>query len=416
LAAYPLPANIAALSDEKLLDIVERSAFDFFLNESNIENGLVKDFCKVWQKDHTPVASSAAVGFALTSYCVGASRGWITDDAAKARILNTLKFYRDKAEQEHGFFYHFLDMDTGERWEESEVSSVDTALLLAGMLMAANYYPDTEIATMAREIYARVDWEWMLDGGRTLSMGWTPEAGFLSARWADYCELMIIYLLAIGSPSHPIPESSWYQWSRLLNQYKDETFIACPPLFTHQYAHIWVDFRGIADEEANYFENSQAATRANQKWCWDRRDKFKTYAEGFWGLTACDGPTGYMAYGAPYGVDDGTVSPTAAIGSIVFTPKASIAQIRLLLEKLPKKVWGRYGFIDAFNLEEEWYSKRYLGIDQGPILLMIENYRTGLVWKTFMQEESIQQALKAVGFVSESKEETSKRPAETPAA
>ncbi len=399
LPAYPLPATPSSLTDDALLDTVERATFGYFLNEANPSNGLVKDFCRVWSKDHLPVASSAAVGFGLSSLCVGASRGWIPDALAKERILATLKFFRDDAEQEHGFFYHFMDMDSGARWEESEVSSMDTTLLLAGMLTAAHYYPGTEIEKIAKEIYERVDWAWMLNGGRTLSMGWTPEGGFLNIRWADYCELMIIYVLAIGSPTHPIPADCWYQWGRMRCQYDKDTFIGCPPLFTHQYSQIWVDFRGMRDEEADYFDNSIHATIANQKWCIAHKAKFRTYREGFWGLTACDGPTGYMAYGAPYGTDDGTVSPTAAIGSIVFTPAESLGMIRLMLLKLPDKVWGRYGFIDAFNLQQDWFSNKYLGIDEGPILLMIENYRTGLIWKTFMKEPAIARAVKAAKFV-----------------
>ncbi len=395
---YPLPDKPYTLPDDKLLDAVQRAAFGYFWAETNPLNGLIKDFCLVRSDDQIPVASSAAVGFGLSGLCVAASRGWIPDAIAQKRILTTLKFYRDDAEQEHGFFYHFLDMETGRRWEESELSSVDTALLLAGMLHAGRQYAGTEIQSLAQEIYERVDWRWMMNGKKTLCMGWTPEDGFLNAHWDGYCELMIIYLLAIGSPTHPIPAGSWYEWARLENMYEGEKFIACPPLFTHQYSQLWVDFRGMKDKDADYFENSAAATRANMKWSQKRQDKFRTFKEGFWGLTASDGPAGYMAYGAPYGVDDGTVAPTAAISSIVFAPKESLAMIRLMLEKMQPEVWGRYGFIDAFNLEKEWFSNKYIGIDQGPIVLMIENYRSGQVWKTFMKVPEIQKALNAVGF------------------
>ncbi len=396
--SYPLPKNAADLPPDQLLDIVQHAAFDYFPNNTHPTNGLVKDLCRKSNSDHYPIASTAAVGYGMSSLCVGVSRGWISDAKAKDLILKGLKFYRNQAEQEHGFFYHFLDLETGERWEYSEVSSVDTAILLAGMLTAANYYPGTEIEKLAREIYRRVDWNWMLGKEKTLCMGWTPEDGFLTARWSDYCELMVLYLLAIGSDTHPIPSKCWYQWSRLRTEFDGENFIACPPLFTHQVSHIWVDFRGMQDEEADYFENSIRATRANKKWCQSRTKRFKTYKEGFWGLSASDGPTGYMAYGAPYGVDDGTVTPTAAISSIVFTPEDSVAMIRLMLKKLTPKIWGPYGFVDAFNLELSWFSNKYIGIDQGPIVLMIENYRTGLVWKTFMKEPAIQKALKAVKF------------------
>ena len=396
--AYPLPEDASRLGDNQLLDLVQRAAFEYFVHESNTANGLVKDFCRVKTKDKMPMTSTAATGFGLASLCVGASRGWISDDVAKTRILATMKFFRNDAESEHGFFYHFLDGETGRRWDESELSSVDTALLLAGMLTAAHYYPGTQIETLAQEIYKNVDWQWMMAGGRTLCMGWKPEEGFLNVRWADYCELMIIYLLALGSPTHPIPADAWYQWGRMLNQFENEKFIACPPLFTHQYSHTFVDFRGMRDEEANYFTNSILATQANRKWCVANAKKFQTYREGFWGLTACDGPSGYMAYGAPYGVDDGTVAPTAAISSIVFTPQESLSAIRLMLEKLGPKVWGRYGFIDAFNLEQKWFSNKYLGIDLGPMVLMIENHRTGLIWKTFMKEPAIQKAMDAAKF------------------
>jgi hypothetical protein len=294
-----------------------------------------------------------------------------------------------------------VDMKDGTRWGKTEISSIDTALLLAGIVFAGEYFKDTEIEKLADEIYERVDWPWMLNGGKTLSHGFRPESGFIPYRWSNYNEAMILYILAIGSPTHPVAPDTWRAWSRSpLVNYKNYQFIGAPALFTHQYSQIWVDFKGKRDNFKNYFENSIHASLANRQWCIDNSETSATYSAKSWGLTACDGPDGYKAYGAPYGTNDGTVAPTAAIGSIVFTPNYSMDVIKNLYNNYKDRVWGKYGFVDSYNWQRDWVSDKYIGIDQGPIVLMIENYRTGLIWKYFMQNECIKKASNLCGFKS----------------
>ncbi len=390
----------SVLSDEDLINLIEKKSFNYFWNEANPENGLVRDKAFNFKAGGDPVASIAAVGFALTAYPIGVERGWITRKEAYDRTLKTLNFFLYKLDNVHGFFFHFVSMENGKRVWNSEISSIDTALFLAGALFAGNYFKGTEVESLANQIYQRVDFPWMLNGGKTLSMGWKPEGGFLKMKWDSYNENMILYFLAIGSPTFPIPADSWRAVTRKIKSYGSYVLIASPPLFTHQYSHCWIDFRGITDGHANYFKNSMMATLVNRAFCLDQRDKYKTYSENVWGLTASDGPGGYIAYGSGPGdaVHDGTVAPTAAISSIVFTPELSISVARELYERHKELLWGRYGFADAFNLDVNWKSLYVIGIDAGPMLLMIENYRTGFVWKQFMQITAIQKAIKDIGF------------------
>ena len=390
----------ATVSDDELLTLIQKKSFNFFWNEGNPNNGLLPDKAFNFKAGADPVASIASVGFALTAYPIGVEHQWITRNQAYDRTLKTLKFFRDHVEREHGFFYHFVDMETGKRAWNSEVSSIDTALFLAGALFSGSYFKGTEVEKLANQIYDRVDFPWMLNRGKTLSMGWKPEGRFLKPRWNEYNEHMILYFLAIGSPANPISADSWKAIKRKVMAYGSYVLIACPPLFTHQYSQCWIDFRGITDGNANYFKNSVMATLANRAFCLDQRNKYETYSENVWGLTASDGPSGYKAYGAEPGgaVHDGTIAPTAAISSIVFTPELSINVARELYEKHRQMLWGRYGFTDSFNFDLNWKSPYVLGIDVGPMLIMIENYRTGFVWRQFMKLAPIQKALREIGF------------------
>lgn len=386
--------------EREILEAVERRGIDFFWLEANPENGLIKD--RAHYRERTPLeyapCSIASIGFGLSALVVAADRGWLPREEVYNRVLTTLRTL-SKAQRVHGFFYHLLDMKSGLRTWKSEISSVDTALLLAGVLHAGAYFRGTEVDRLSRDLYEAVEWPWMTDGGRTLTMGWTPEQGFLPHRWDQYCESMLMYLLAIGSPTHPLPASAWHEIARPIGKYGDNVCIASPPLFTHQYAHVWIDFRDKHDSYADYFENSRQATRANRQFCIDHKDDFSTYAENVWGLTACQAPDGYRAYGAPPGraIHDGTVAPTAAIGSIVFTPRDSIDLIRHLFERR-QDLWGSYGFCDAFNDAKRWYSREVLGIDKGAEVLMIENFLRGSVWAVFSTIPDVQRAMKLVGF------------------
>lgn len=394
--------------DEALVDEIAYRAFLFFWQEANPQTGLIKDRANNFGSDEYTVASTAAVGFGLTALCIGKERGWITAEAGYERALTTLRFYRDQMTDVHGFYYHFVDVNTGERMWNSEVSSIDTAWYLAGALSVASCYSGTEVETIANYLYEQADFQWLLTNGGErpsellLSHGWVPETGFLPYRWNTYSELMVLYLLALGSPTHAIPAESWAAWSRPVGTYAGYTSIAQGPLFTHQYSHAWVDFRGKRDQLGyDYFESSVNATLANRQFAIDNRDKFSTYNEHIWGLTACDTPDGeYRAYGAPPGLalHDGTVAPSAAAGSIVFTPDLSLAALRTMYMQFGDQLWGRYGFSNAFNLDRNWWDQDVIGIDLGITLLMIENYRSGLVWRIFMSHPAIQQAMGAAGF------------------
>ncbi len=402
----PVPSLFLS-SDIAFLNEIEHRAFLYFWQQANPQTGLIKDRANNFDPDTYTVASTAAVGFGLTGICIGQERGWITPDAGYERALTTLRFYRDEMDEVHGFYYHFVDVDTGERVWESEISSIDSALFLAGALTVGQCYPGTEIETIANQLYERADFWWLLtdDGARPdeklLGHGWKPETGFLPYRWDTYNEAMILYLLAIGSPTHPISPESWNAWSRPTDTYAGYTTFAQGPLFTHQYSHAWVDFRGQQDGLGfDYFKSSVDATLANRQFAIDNSEHFATYDDNIWGLTACDGPQGYRAYGAPPGYPDhdGTVSPAAPAGSIPFTPRLSIAALREMYTRYGDRLWGQYGFSDAFNVDQDWWDQDVIGIDLGITLLMIENYRSGLIWRTFMPHPAIQRAVEAAGF------------------
>jgi hypothetical protein len=387
-------------SDDALLDEIERRGFDFFWNEAGASSGQVKDRALLYGNDKRTIASIAATGFGLSGLCIADTRGYKKKEEIVERVRGTLRFLWQKLPHEHGFFYHFIDMNSGERQWKCEISSIDTSLLLCGVLTARQHFADSEIQDLATKIYERVDWPWMLNGGKTLSMGWHPESGFLDARWNQYCELMMIYLLALGSPTHPIPAKAWKAWTRPTVEFQGLEYISGnDPLFTHQYSHAWFDFRGKHDAYANYFENSVKATIAHKQFCLSLRDEFPDYSEHLWGITASDSAKGYQAWGGPprIGDLDGSVVPCAAGGSLPFLTAECKQVLRTVKERYPK-AWGRYGFVDAFNPLTKWYDPDVLGIDLGITMLMAENLRSGLIWNTFMKNKEAQSGMEKAEF------------------
>jgi hypothetical protein len=399
--------------DQSFLDDLEHRSFRYFWDQADPHTGLVPDRARTdaspLDDNHRDVGSTAATGFGLTGLCVAAERGWIERGAARERTRNTLQFFANRAFQQHGWFYHWLDTKSGERRWNSEVSSIDTALLLAGVLTVRQYFhEDAEIKRLASKIYERVDFRWMLNGQPLLlSHGWKPETGFLKPRWDTYSEDTILYLLAIGSPTHPIPAQSWYALWRDRYRYEGYAYFTTigVPLFMHQYAHAWVDFRKRQEnrgDRIDYFQNSINATLAHRKFCINLSYKFPGYGENVWGITASDSAKGYLAWGGPP-MDpeiDGTVVPSAAGGSLMFTPELSTAALRTMREKFGDKIYGRYGFVDAFNPGTGWIDSDVIGINIGIILLSAENGRTGNVWQWFMKNPEIPKAMQLVGLVA----------------
>jgi putative addiction module component (TIGR02574 family) len=358
-------------------------------------------------ENHRNVASIAATGFGLTGLCIAADRNWINRNQAQERTRNTLRFFANKAFHQRGWFYHWLDAKTGERRWNSEVSSIDTALLLAGVLTARQYFrDDPEIRQLATKIYERVDFHWMLNGQQLLlSHGWKPETGFLKPRWDTYSEDTILYLLAIGSPTHSISPASWYALWRDRYRYEGYTYFTTigVPLFMHQYAHAWIDYRNWREtkgDRIDYFENSVKATLAHRAFCINLAHDFPAFGPNVWGITASDSAKGYLAWGGPPRDPDidGTVVPSAAGGSLMFTPELSVAALRTMREKYGQKVYGKYGFIDAFNPGTGWVDSDVIGINAGIILLSAENASTGNVWSWFMRNPEIPRALRLAGL------------------
>jgi len=388
-------------TDAQLLDEIQRATFQFFWDEASQKTGQVKDRALANGNDSRMMSSIAATGFGLTSLCIGDQRGYGKSPEIVERVRKTLRFLANDLPNEHGFFFHFIHMETGKRWEKCELSSIDSSLLLCGVLTARQYFADQEIKDLATKIYERIDWPWMLDGASTLSMGWTPESGFLNARWEHYCELMMIYLLAVGSPTHPIPASSWDAWTRPRIQYQGIDYISGnDPIFTHQYSQAWFDFRKKRDAYADYFENSVKATTAHKLFCMSLDHKFPDYSESLWGISASDYVNGYTAWGGPppQGPIDGSIVPCATGGSLPFLFDDCIRVLRNLRGRYREKAWVKYSFVDAFNPLTGWYDPDVLGIDLGITMLMAENHRTGFVWNTFMKNPEAPSAMQKVGF------------------
>lgn len=405
--------------DDEFLDYVQRANFGFFWYEANPTNGLVPD-----RSTPTSPCSIAAVGFGLSAITIGIDHGWITREEGRDRVRTTLQTFWDKPQGasvngnigHRGWFYHFLDMKTASRVWSCELSSIDTALLLAGVLHVREYFDaagpeETAIRSLANALFGRVDWNWMRNGKDSLTMGWKPESGFLTSRWIGYNEAMLLYLMGLGADPDPLPAASWPAWTSgyVWRTNHGQTYVPFPPLFGHQYSHCWVDFRHTADDymrgkSTTYFENSRRATLAQQAYCAANPRRHPGYSTNVWGLTACDGPgtgglAGYSARGAPPPEnDDGTLAPTAVGGSVAFAPEICVPTLRHLYERYRASIWTGYGFRDAFNLRVGWWDPDTLGIDQGPFVLMIENYRTQRVWKRFMQAPEIRRGLERARF------------------
>ncbi len=408
-------------ADNDLLDDISRRSFRFFWEKMDPHTGLVLDRTMTDggpddNPNHNNVASIAATGFGLSALSIGAAHRWVSPVAARRRIVTSLRFFADKAPQKRGWFYHFMDWRTGERRWNCEVSSIDTALLLAGILTARQAFAnDPEIARLATLIYNRVDFQWMLNGDRMLlSHGWKPETGFIPHRWDTYSEANILYTLAIGSPTHPIPPDAWYAWKLPVVNASGYQYIGGGPLFIQQYSQAWLDLRDRIYTphpllnrfvpQVNFFANSVAATRAQQALGVGLSQKFPGYSEKVWGITASDSSEGYVAWGAQPNDSriDGTVVPSAAAGSVMFTPDICIPALRAMLLQYGRKIYGRYGFADAFNPTSGWVSRYVIGIDQGITLLSAEDSRTGSVWHWFMGNPEVDRALYYVGLVPES--------------
>jgi hypothetical protein len=398
-------------TDDDLLEEIVRAAFDFFWTEAG-PSGQVKDRAFLNGRDTHTLASIAATGFGLSGLCIGHARRYRNPEEIIERVRQTLRFIWEKLPHEHGFYYHFVDITSGERQWRSEVSSIDTAILICGVLTARQHFRDAEIQDLATRIYQRVDWDWMLNGGHTMSMGWNPESGFIEYRWSHYCELMMIYLLALGSPTHSITPRSWAAWKRPVLNYEGYEYISGnDPLFTHQYSQAWFDFRGKRDVYLNYFQNSITATMAHREFCLSLRNKYPDYSERLWGITASDSVKGYRIWGGPpsFGEPDGTVVPCATAGSLVFLYPECMEVLRNIRERYGR-AWGNYGYVDAFNPLTGWYDNVVLGIDVGITMLMAENHRTKFIWRTFMKNNEVRRAMASAGFHSEEWWEERSRP------
>jgi len=403
---------LCATVEAQFLDDLQHRSFQYFWEQADPNTGLVPDRARMDEKPldagHQNVASIAATGFGLTSLCVAADRKWIEESQARERTRNTLRFFDARAYRQRGWFYHWLDAKTGERRWNSEVSSIDTALLLAGVLTVRQCFRnDAEIVRLAGRIYERVDFRWMLNGHpRLLSHGWKPESGFLRPRWDTYSENTILYLLAIGSPSYSISPESWYALWRDRYRYEGHSYFTTigVPLFMHQYSHAWIDFRNrreIRGDRIDYFQNSVAATLAHRAFCINLRYDFPDFGPDMWGITASDSAKGYLAWGGPPRDPDidGTLVPSAAGGSLMFTPELATRALQTMKDKYGEKIYGKYGFVDAFNPKTGWVDTDVIGINVGVILLSAENARTGNIWRWFMQNREIPLAMNRVGLI-----------------
>jgi hypothetical protein len=439
-------------AERAFTDTLSHRTFDFFWETTNPANGLTPDR---WPSKS--FSSVAAVGFALTAYPIGVERGWVSRSAARDRVLTTLRFFWTAPQGAaptgmtgfHGFFYHFLDMETGRRFATVELSTIDTALLLAGALTCRQYFTgddagDREVRDLADSLYARADWQWALADGPAVNMGWRPDAaanqdarGFNISSWRGYDEAMLLYVLALGSPTHPVNPSAWAAWTRTYkwDQFAGQDYLQFAPLFGHQYSHIWIDFRGIQDaylrsRGIDYFENSRRATLAHRAYAIANPSAWRGYGAEAWGLTASDGPLDstfvvdgttrtfhtYWARGAGADElnDDGSIAPTGAAGAIAFAPEVVVPSVLAMRRKYGDPLFGRYGFVDAFNPTLQhagptlhhgrivegsgWFDTDYLGIDQGPIVAMTENWRSGFVWTLMRNNTSVVRGLCRAGF------------------
>jgi hypothetical protein len=417
------------------LQTLQRNTFRYFWEETNPENGLIPDNTSAGDMP----ASIAGVGFALSSYPIAAERSFVPRTQAVERTLATLRFLwtapqgpMPDATGHRGFFYHFLDVKTGRRAWRCELSTIDTTILIAGALTAAAYFDratddEREVRRLADALYRRVDWQWAQNGEATVSHGWKPETGFLRARWQGFNEALILYVLGLGSPTYPLPKKSYlawtstYRWKKLYGY----DFLFGASLFMHQLSHLWIDFRGIQDafmrrHAIDYFENSRRATHVNQRYAIRNPKGFRDYGKHAWGITASNGPGpttrrvrgvtrrffGYVARGVPYGPDDGTLAPWAVVASLPFAPEIVLPTLQHCSETYPQ-LESEYGLVCSFNPTftgraaggSGWISKNHFALDQGPVILMIENHRSGLIWHLMRSCPYIVAGLRRAGFI-----------------
>ncbi len=418
------------------LDSLQLRTLQYFLDVTDSTTGLSPDR---WPASYSP-SSVAAIGFALTSFPISVEHALISREQAAGRALRSMKYLYGLEQSEQpdasgykGFYYHFLTIKEGKREWKCELSTVDTALLMAGVLCCQAYFngsgdDETALRKLADDLYRRVDWQWATNEGKGITLGWEPEHGFHDMIWQGYNEAMIVYILALGSPTHPVQESAWETWTEkyLWANYNGQDFISFAPLFGHQYSHSWIDFRGIQDsytrsKGTDYFENSRRATYSQRAYAVSNPGVWREYSDSIWGWTACDGPKdtsfivdgkmkkfqGYAARGCSidWTNDDGTIAPTAVAGSVAFAPEICIPVLKTLRAKYGNTLFQQYGFIDAFNPSYitpttpfGWFDVDYLGIDQGPIAIMIENYRNGFVWELMKKNPYIIRGLQRAGF------------------
>jgi hypothetical protein len=398
-AVLPTPSSLSP-QDEQFLNGLEQACFLFFWEQANPKTGLIRDRCNIHINESNTVASIASSGFGLTALCIAVERGFISRTDARLRIIASLSFLWHKVPTHRGFFFHFANINTGERIWDSEVSSADTAILLCGVLTCRQYFQDKDIDELAHAIFDRVDWTWLAEDTSLLALGWTPELGFIPSRWDYYSELMMLYLLGMGSSSHPLDSQAWFAWKRTTFEYDGLRYIgAFAPLFVHQYSQAWFDFRNKRDRYADYFQNSIIATDAHRIFCLGLNSQYSDYSNALWGITASDSDKGYVIWGGPpaMGPIDGTIVPAATGGSLPFLPAETMRVLRTIHDHYPK-AWSRYGFVDAFNPMTDWYDTDVIGIDTGITMLMAENARTGFVWETFMKNPEAQRGMKIAGF------------------
>ena len=405
------PATAGALSaaDDAFLEDLSRRSFAFFWEQADPATGIIRDRSRTdgspSSDNHVKVGSIASVGFGLTGMCIAAERGWQPREAILERTRTTLRTFAERQAHEHGWFYHWVNLHTGAREWQSEVSSIDTALLMGGVLSVRQCFAgNPEIGRLATAIYRRLDFDWLRNGHPTLlSHGWRPESGMIVHRWDAFSEASMLYLLGLGSPTHPLPAASWRAWVRPTLTWGGTTYVThAGPLFLHQYSHAWVDFRGWRDPDPphDWFANSVAATRANRGYCLSIRDRFPGYGENLWGVTASDARDGYKAWGGPPPDPqvDGTIVPCAAAGSLMFAPGLTLPALSHMKARFGDRLYGRYGFADAFHPTANWIGPDVIGIDLGITLLSAENLRTGKVWRWFMANPEITTAMQRAGF------------------
>lgn len=400
LSSANTSSSLMSPGDDEFLNELEKANFQYFWDQANPKTGLVKDRCNVHTEDGGIVGSIAATGFGLTALCIGEKRGFVARSVAQERVMATFETLWSKLPNHRGFFYHWTNINTGERVWDAEVSSVDTTILLCGLLTCREYFPTAEVQGLADAIFNRVEWTWLSEDTSLLPHGWTPEMGFLPYRWDNYSELMMMYLLGLGSTSYPLREETWTAWKRLRFEYDGLRYIGSfAPLFVHQYSQAWFDFRGKRDKYADYFQNSAIATEVHRRFCLELAKQFPSYSEDLWGITASDSPNGYVIWGGPpaIGPIDGTIVPSASAGSLPFLPQPVMRVLRTIKDRYPL-AWSKYGFVNAFNPLTKWYDGDVIGIDTGISMIMAENLRSGFVWKTFMKNEAARRGLQRAGF------------------